>query len=75
MGMLPVPEEVRDMHEKINRIVTMVVDQNHLLQRISTQMDQLKLNDKEIAAIRAELSEIRNALTIIKDCVRLERVA
>ena len=75
MGMLPVPEEVKNMHWKIEQVLETLHDQNRLLERIVKRIDELKAEDEKIAQIGRELKEIGNSLTIIKDSVRLGRVA
>jgi len=75
MGVLPVPEEVRSMHDTINRIMTVVTEQNTLLQRIVGQINDIRLDNRELSAIRLELTELRSAIVVIKDCVRFDSVA
>lgn len=75
MGMLPVPEEVKNMHWKIDQVIETLHDQNRLLEQIVKRIDELKSNDKEIAEIGWKLKEIENSLTVIKDSVRFNRVA
>jgi hypothetical protein len=75
MGVLPVPEEVKNMHGKIERMLESLSAQNRLLESIAERLDQLKTNEEQIAEIGRELGEIRNCLTVIKDSIRFDRVA
>jgi hypothetical protein len=75
MGMLPVPEEVKDMRDKIDRMMAMTADHYQMLQRILGRLDDLKRDDSEMAAVRLELTEVRNSLSVIKDCLRFDHVA
>ncbi|MEW6112994.1 MAG: hypothetical protein AB1664_12765, partial [Thermodesulfobacteriota bacterium] len=70
MGVLPVPEEVRNMHEKIDRIVETLHSQSRLLEMMAERIRTLKSDDQKIAEMGRELTEIRSTLTVIKDCVR-----
>jgi hypothetical protein len=75
MGVLPVPEEVKNMHGKIEQVLEILRDQNRLLEKIVKRIDELESDKEKIAQIGRELKEIGNSLTIIKDNVRLGRVA
>jgi hypothetical protein len=75
MGVLPVPEEVKNMHGKIERTLESLFAQNRLFESIAERLDQLKTNEEQIADIGEELGEIRNCLTVIKDSIRFDRVA
>ena len=67
MRMLPVPEEVKNMHEKIERVLETLSNQNRTLERIVERLDALKANDYYVTEIWKELREIQNCLTVIKD--------
>jgi predicted nucleic-acid-binding protein len=73
--MLPVPEEVRNMHEKIDRIVETLHRQSQVMERLAERIGALKSYEQKIAEMGRELTEIRNTLAVIKDCVRFDRVA
>lgn len=75
MRMLPVPEEVKNMHEKIERVLETLSNQNRTLERIVERLDALKANDYYVTEIWKELREIQNCLTVIKDSVRFDKVA
>jgi replicative DNA helicase len=75
MAMLPVPEEVKNMHRKIEQALEMLSHHSRLLERIVERIAQLNTNEERIAEIRRDLSDMRNSLTVIKDSVRFDKVA
>jgi len=75
MGVIPVPEEMRNMHEKVNRIVETLHNQDRMLEKMEERIATLKSDGQKLAEMGRELQEIRNALAIIKDAVRFDRVA
>ncbi len=75
MGVLPVPEEVRSMHTKIEALTELVSHQNKLIRKLTDQIQQLKSQDKKIDDIGQKFTEINRLLTIISDTMRFTNVA
>lgn len=75
MGVLPVPEEVRSMHAKIDALKEIVSNQNRVLQKLVDQVNQLKSQDKKMDDLNQKFTEINKHLTIISDTVRFTNVA
>ncbi len=75
MALLPVPVEVKNMHEKIDRLIDLVSAHDNQLQRVAIRMDGLRSDEKQLTSIRSELMELRNAVLFIKDHLRFNSVA
>jgi hypothetical protein len=73
MGMPPARQEVQLLQEEIDRTLNMIGDQSHLLERILRRMHNLGLDETDMAAIRMDLVEVRNAVTVVKSRVRFAK--
>ncbi|AFM27674.1 hypothetical protein [Desulfomonile tiedjei] len=75
MGVLPVPEEVRSMHAKIDRVLDTVYMQNKALEKIIGRLDEFEATQKDLHELSRELRHVKNSLITIKDCLRFDAVS
>ncbi len=71
MGVLPVPDEIRDMAKGMNDLVAVIRAQNALLEKILNQVTELKNSSGEIRAVRERIDAIQGTLTTSKDTLRM----
>lgn len=72
MGLLPVPDEVKSMHEKIDQLVQVVNSQSALLGQILAKTDGLSSFEKDLKHLQLKMEHVNNSVTTIKDCVRFK---
>ena len=72
MGLLPVPEEVKDMHEKIDLLVEAVNSQGALLAQILRRTHDLGTFERDLRDMQFKMDYLSNSVTTIKDCVRFK---
>ena len=72
MGVLPVPDEVRDMSLGILKLVSVVEGQNKWLEKIHAELAQMRSgNSDELKAIARKLDTAHSTLTASKDSLRM----
>jgi hypothetical protein len=72
MGVLPVPEEIREMSKGINRLADVVETQTKWLEKIHAQLSELKaLHADENKSISRKLDGMHGTLTASKDTLRI----
>jgi hypothetical protein len=72
MGLLPVPDEVKSMHDKIDRLVEAVNSQGALLGQILARTHELGSFEKDLKDLQLKMEYVNNSVTTIKDCVRFK---
>ncbi|MBI5251742.1 MAG: hypothetical protein HY912_19795 [Desulfomonile tiedjei] len=72
MGLLPVPDEVKTMHEKIDRLVDTINSQNALLGQVLQRTLELGSYQRDLRDMQLKLEYLSNSVTTIKDCVRFK---
>ena len=72
MGLLPVPDEVRSMHAKIDHLAESINSQKALLDKVLQRTLQLGSYEKELKDLQNKLEYLSNSVTTIKDCVRFK---
>jgi hypothetical protein len=72
MGVLPVPEEVRSMHAKIDRVLDTVYMHNKTLEKIIGRLDDFETTQKDVQELSRELKHVKDSLPTIKDCLRFD---
>jgi hypothetical protein len=72
MGLLPVPEEVRSIHAKIDQILDVLSAQNDLLGQIVTRDVELKSFEAKLKELNLKMQHVTDSVTVIKDCVRFK---
>jgi hypothetical protein len=71
MGVLPVPDEIRDMAKGIGDLITQIKTQNALLEKIFNQMTVLTAGFGDVHIIRERIDAMQGTLTTSKDALRL----
>lgn len=72
MGVVPVPDEARDLSRRIDEILEILRIQNSLLCQLLPQSAKLTSDLKELAGLESKLDAIDRSLSTIKDFVRLK---
>jgi len=72
MGILPVPDEVREMHSKIDQLTEAVNAQNRVLEKLLVRSAETNGSKESLTGVEKRLARIDDSLTIIKDCVRFK---
>ena len=72
MGVVPVPDEARDLSRRIDEILEILRIQNSLLCQLLPQAAKLTSDLKELAGLESKLDAIDRSLSTIKDFVRLK---
>ena len=71
-GFLPVPDEVREMHSKIDQLVEVVNAQTRLLEKLLVRSTEASGSNGSLTGFEKRLGHIDDSLTMIKDCVRFK---
>lgn len=71
MGVLPVPDELRQMADGINKLVRSVEAQNVLLERIHSQIGTSQSNSEQLKLLRDKLDAVHGTLSVATDSLRL----
>lgn len=71
MGVLPVPDELRQMVDGINKLVKSVEAQNVLLEKIHSQMETSQSNAEQLKLLRDKLDAVHGTLSVATDSLRL----
>jgi hypothetical protein len=72
VGFLPVPDEVRVMHSKIDQLTEVVNAQTRLLERLMVRLPEGNGSNGSLTGVEKRLGHIDDSLTMIKDCVRFK---
>jgi hypothetical protein len=72
MGLLPVPDEVRSMHTKIDQVLEVLSAQSALLTQIITHNSELKSFQTNLNELNLKMQHVADSVTTIKDCVRFK---
>jgi len=72
MGVLPVPEEVKEIGRRIDQALELLKAQNNLLQQIVPELTKSRTDTKWASLVNTKLEDIGNSLVIIKDAVRFK---
>lgn len=72
MGLLPVPDEVRVMHSKIDQLTQIVNAQTRLLEKLLNRSAETHGSNGSLTGLEKRLGHIDDSLTTIKDCVRFK---
>ena len=71
MGLLPIPDEVREMHKKIDHIIDRMLVYERLISQLVSSIDHLKSDNSEVKQLSLELQAIKSSLEVVKDSLRL----
>jgi hypothetical protein len=71
MGLLPIPDEVREMHKKIDHIIDRMLVYERLISQLVSSIDHLKSDNSEVKQLSLELQAIKSTLDVVKDSLRL----
>ena len=71
MGVLPVPEEVKDMSRRIDDIARTVEAQQKRIDRIIEEISGVKDAVNSLAALGTKLDTMSGTLTTTKDALRM----
>ncbi len=72
MGLLPVPDEVKVMHSKIDQLAQIVNAQTKLLEKLIARSGETIGSTGALTGLEKRLGHIDDSLTMIKDCVRFK---
>jgi hypothetical protein len=72
VGLLPVPDEVREMHSKIDQLTQIVNAQTRLLEKLLMRSAETNGSNGSLTGLEKRLGHIDDSLTTIKDCVRFK---
>jgi hypothetical protein len=72
VGFLPVPDEVRVMHSKIDQLTEVVNAQTRLLEKLLVRSGETNGSNGSLTGVEKRLGHIDDSLTMIKDCVRFK---
>jgi hypothetical protein len=72
VGLLPVPDEVRVMHSKIDQLTEVVNAQTRLLEKLLVRLPETNGSNGSLTGFEKRLGHIDDSLTLIKDCVRFK---
>jgi hypothetical protein len=72
MGLLPVPDEVRSMHAKIDQVLEVLSAQNAVLGQIITRNAELRSFETALKELNVKMQHVTNSVMAIKDCVRFK---
>jgi hypothetical protein len=72
VGLLPVPDEVRAMHSKIDQLTRIVNAQTRLLEKLLSRSVESNGSNGSLTGFEKRLGHIDDSLTMIKDCVRFK---
>jgi len=72
VGFLPVPDEVGEMHSKIDQLVEVVNAQTRLLEKLLVRSTEANGSNGSLTGFEKRLGHIDDSLTMIKDCVRFK---
>lgn len=72
MGVLPVPDEIREMSAGIAKLVSVAESQNKWLEKIHAELTQMRSgNSGELKAIARKLESAHSTMTASKDSLRM----
>ena len=71
MGLLPIPDEVREMHKKIDPLIDRMLVHERLISHLVSGIDAAKNNNGQIQALSQDLIAIKASLDVVKDSLRL----
>ena len=72
MGVVPVPEELKEMRSRIDEILNILRIQNSILSQILPQSAKLGSQLQELSGLGKKLDAMNNSLDVIKDFVRFK---
>jgi hypothetical protein len=72
MGVLPVPEAVKDMSNRIDQILEILRTQNNILSQMLPQSAKLETQFQELTTLGRKLEVMNGSLEVIKDSIRLK---
>lgn len=71
MGFLPVPDEVREMHKKVDHLIDRMLVHEKLIDQLISRIDDAKNNNGGVKQLSQELQTIKLSLDVVKDSLRL----
>lgn len=71
MGVLPVPEEVREMARNIGGIVSAIETLNKRVDKVQSQINELRMGLDNVNVLNDKLEGMQGTLTTMKDAMRM----
>lgn len=72
MGVLPMPEDLKEMRSRIDEILDILKIQNSIMSHILPQSAKLGSQLRELSNLGNKLDVMNNSLGVIKDFVRVK---
>ncbi len=72
MGVISVPEELKEMRSRIDEILNILRIQNSILCQILPQSAKLGSQLRDLSGLGKKLDSMNNSLDVIKDFVRFK---
>ncbi|MGO9572196.1 MAG: hypothetical protein ACLP5H_32160 [Desulfomonilaceae bacterium] len=72
MGVISVPEELKEMRSRIDEILNILRIQNSILCQILPQSAKLGCQLRDLSGLGKKLDSMNNSLDVIKDFVRFK---